>query len=176
MCARLKEGEDRAALVCHLVIDKGGALTNWRFTRAVVRIAANIAYEDAQADSIDSELVPRAAAMIEALHPPLLAMLALGVLAKARDKRAPLELDLPERRVVLDEKGRIMSVAPRERLDSMRLVEDYMIATNVAAAKALEAKKAPVMYRVHESAEPGEAGRAEGLSRRRSMFPSRWGR
>ena len=68
----------------------------------------------------------------------------------AREKRAPLELDLPERRVVLDEKGRILSVAPRERLDAHKLIEDYMIAANVAAAKALEAKKAPVMYRVHE--------------------------
>jgi ribonuclease R len=66
------------------------------------------------------------------------------------EKRAPLDLDLPERRVVLDEKGRIMSVAPRERLDAHKLIEDYMIAANVAAAKALEAKKAPVMYRDHE--------------------------
>jgi ribonuclease R len=72
-------------------------------------------------------------------------------LLSARDKRQPLELDLPERQVVLDEKGRITSVAPRERLDAHRLVEDYMIAANVAAAKALEAKKAPVMYRVHEA-------------------------
>ena len=69
---------------------------------------------------------------------------------RARAKRAPLELDLPERRVVLDEKGRILSVAPRERLDAHKLIEDYMIAANVAAAKALEAKQAPVMYRVHE--------------------------
>ena len=69
----------------------------------------------------------------------------------ARQKREPLDLDLPERRVVLDEKGRILSVAPRERLDAHRLVEDYMIAANVAAARALEAKKAPVMYRVHEA-------------------------
>ena len=68
----------------------------------------------------------------------------------ARAKRGPLELDLPERRVTLDEKGRILSVAPRERLDAHKLIEDYMIAANVAAAKALEAKKAPVMYRVHE--------------------------
>ena len=68
----------------------------------------------------------------------------------ARQKRDPLELDLPERRVVLDEKGRIASIAPRDRLDAHRLVEDYMIAANVAAARALEAKKAPVMYRVHE--------------------------
>ncbi len=65
-------------------------------------------------------------------------------------KREPLELDLPERQVVLDEKGRITSVAPRERLDAHKLIEDYMIAANVAAAKALEAKKAPVMYRNHE--------------------------
>ena len=72
-------------------------------------------------------------------------------LLAARNKREPLELDIPERRVVLDEKGRILSVAPRERLDAHRLVEDYMIAANVAAAKALEAKKAPVMYRVHEA-------------------------
>ncbi|HET7710269.1 MAG TPA: RNB domain-containing ribonuclease [Sphingomicrobium sp.] len=71
-------------------------------------------------------------------------------LLAARNKREPLELDLPERVVQLDEKGRIMSVAPRDRLDAHRLVEDYMIAANVAAARALEAKKAPVMYRVHE--------------------------
>jgi ribonuclease R len=69
----------------------------------------------------------------------------------ARNKREPLELDLPERQVVLDEKGRIESVAARERLDAHRLVEDFMIAANVAAARALEAKKSPVMYRVHES-------------------------
>ncbi len=74
----------------------------------------------------------------------------LEALLAARNRREPLELDLPERRVVLDEKGRIMSVAPRERLDAHRLVEDYMIAANVAAAEALEKKKAPVMYRVHE--------------------------
>src|ERR671919_973544 len=70
---------------------------------------------------------------------------------RAREKRGPLELDLPERRVMLDEKGRIMSIAPRERLDAHKLVEDFMIAANVAAARALEAKKAPVMYRVHEA-------------------------
>jgi ribonuclease R len=68
----------------------------------------------------------------------------------AREKRGPLELELPERRVTLDEKGRILSVAPRERLDAHKLIEDYMIAANVAAAKALETKKASVMYRVHE--------------------------
>ena len=141
----LKTGEDRAALACHLTITKDGKLKAWRFSRAVVRIAANLAYEDAQAT-------------FDAGDGPMIAELkhlwgAWGALAKARDAREPLALDLPERRVVLDEKGRIMSVAPRERLDAHRLIEDFMIAANVAAAKALEAKKAPVMYRVHE--EPG---------------------
>jgi ribonuclease R len=138
----LKEGEDRAALVCHLHISKSGKLESWRFARARVRIAANLAYEEAQA-TIDAD----AGAMIDVLRPLWACWRAL---AMARDAREPLDLDLPERRVVLDEQGRIMSVAPRERLDAHRLIEDYMIAANVAAAKALEAKKAPVMYRVHE--------------------------
>ena len=166
----LKEGADRAALVCHLVISAEGAIKSWKFTRAVIRVAANIAYEDAQA-AIDGTVAPAkdgaaggkrksaeqgaptapaSSAMdwVETALKPLWAC--WRALSKARDKRDPLELDLPERRVMLDEKGRILSVAPRERLDAHRLIEDYMIAANVAAAKALEAKKAPVMYRVHE--------------------------
>ncbi len=138
----LKRGEDRAAMACHLRIAKDGTLRSWRFTRAVVRIAANLAYEDAQA-TIDAD----AGEWIDALR---LLWSCWHALAKARAKREPLDLDLPERRVVLDERGRILSVAPRERLDAHRLIEDYMIAANVAAAKALEAKKAPVMYRDHE--------------------------
>ncbi len=136
----LKQGQDRAALVCHMTIEPNGKVSNWRFTRAVIRVAANIAYEDAQA-SIDDGTAPEHLKHLWS---------AWALLAKARDAREPLNLDLPERRVVLDEAGRIVSVAVRERLDAHRLIEDFMIAANVAAAKALEAKKAPVMYRVHE--------------------------
>ncbi|WP_084581998.1 ribonuclease R [Sphingomonas azotifigens] len=140
----LKEDVDRAALVCHLQVTKGGSLKSWRFTRAVVRLAANIAYEDAQA-AIDGDLDNPLTET--ALRPLWDCWHALNA---AREKREPLDLDLPERRIVLDEKGRILSVAPRERLDAHKLIEDYMIAANVAAAKALEAKKTPVMYRIHE--------------------------
>ena len=171
----LKEGADRAALACHLRIGKDGALKSWRFTRAVVRIAANLAYEEAQAiidassppvlgegsgeggaplDAAESQEAPPPTPPVDGRGDMLAVLQPLWAcwhaLAKARDARAPLDLDLPERRVVLDEKGRIMSVSPRERLDAHRLIEDYMIAANVAAAKALEAKKAPVMYRIHE--------------------------
>jgi ribonuclease R len=164
----LKEGEDRAALVCHLQVAREGQLKSWRFSRARVRIAANIAYEDAQAaidaaggqerievfsptcsmPEIEAETPPVAPEIVESTLKPLWAC--WRALLAAREKRGPLELDLPERQVVLDEKGRITSVAPRERLDAHKLIEDYMIAANVAAAKALEAKKAPVMYRDHE--------------------------
>jgi ribonuclease R len=142
MCS-LKSGQDRAALACHLTINKAGKVTAWRFTRAVIRVAANIAYEDAQA-AIDGG----AHDLLDTALRPLWACWAL--LAKARAAREPLDLDLPERRVILDERGRITSIAVRERLDAHRLIEDFMIAANVAAAKALEAKKAPCMYRVHE--------------------------
>jgi ribonuclease R len=160
----LKQGEDRAAMACHLTIAKDGTLKSWRFTRAKIRVAANIAYEDAQAaiDASQEERVdvsspvcfmpevegPVPTALVETALEPLWGC--WRALLAARNKREPLELDLPERQVVLDEKGRIESVAPRERLDAHRLVEDFMIAANVAAARALEAKRAPVMYRVHE--------------------------
>ena len=136
----LKEGEDRAAMACHLKISAQGKVTSWRFSRAMVRIAANIAYEDAQAQ-IDEERAPDTLKNLWA---------AWRALERARQHRDPLELELPERRVVLDEKGRIAEVAIRERLDAHRVVEDFMVAANVAAAKALESKTAPVVYRIHE--------------------------
>ncbi|WHO41176.1 ribonuclease R [Sphingobium sp. AP49] len=144
MCS-LRAGQDRAAMACHLVIDAQGKVKSFRFSRAIIRVAAVLAYENAQA-AIDGE---QDNALLEPALKPLWACWAL--LRKAREKRDPLALDLPERRVVLDEWGKIVSVAVRERLDAHMLIEDYMIAANVAAAKALEAKKAPVMYRVHET-------------------------
>jgi ribonuclease R len=158
MCS-LRAGEDRAAMACHLIIDRNGKVTAWRFTRAIIRVAANIPYEQAQA-AIDAAGAPERdltvaeaafrwdGTLVDSALKPLWACWRL--LAKARDARNPLDLDLPERRVVIDETGRIVSIAIRERLDAHRLIEDYMIAANVAAAKALEAKKAPVMYRIHE--------------------------
>ena len=161
----LKAGEQRAAMACHLKIARDGTLKSWRFSRAKICVAANIAYEDAQAamDAVAEETIDvgfagllhaagrgTGAAGADREGAEAFVGLLAGALFAARQKRDPLELDLPERRVMLDEKGRILSVAPRDRLDAHRLVEDYMIAANVAAARALEAKKAPVMYRVHE--------------------------
>jgi len=137
----LRSGEDRAAMACHLTIDASGKITGWRFTRALVRIAEFIAYEDAQA-RVDTGNADENLQNLWACW---------RTLESARNARVPLALELPERRVVLDEKGKIAEIAVRERLDAHRVVEDFMIAANVAAAQALESKTAPVVYRLHEA-------------------------
>jgi ribonuclease R len=141
----LKQDVERAALVCHVTINAKGQVTGSRFTRAIVKLAGNIAYEDAQA-AMDGKLDhPLKSNALKSLWD------CWKLLAKARDEREPLNLDLPEKRVVLDDQGKIVEIAIRERLDAHRLVEDYMIVANVAAAKMLESKKSPVIYRVHET-------------------------
>ena len=87
-----------------------------------------------------------------------------GALAKARDKREPLDLDLPERRIEIGGDGKVTSIAYRERLESMRLIEEFMIQANVAAAETLEKARQPLIYRIHEQPSPGEAVRLLRLS------------
>lgn len=137
----LVENEDRAAMACHIRISPEGKVTKWRFTRAIVRLAANIAYEDAQKAIDDGS----ADEVLKNLWG------AWKLLFKAREARDPLDLELPERQVRLNDAGQIEEIAVRERLDAHRVVEDFMIAANVAAAKALEEKAAPVVYRIHET-------------------------
>jgi len=139
----LVEGQDRAVMACHLHIAPDGTLLNWRFTRAVIRCVANIAYEQAQAamDAGEGDYLP--------ILQPLWACWA--ALKTARDAREPLALELPEKRVVLDEAGRIAGISIRQHLPAHQLIEDYMIAANVAAAKALEKKKAACIFRCHEA-------------------------
>ncbi len=136
----LRAGQCRAAMACHLSISASGKVTSWRFSRAIVQIQEVIAYEEAQ----------RRIDVGEAADHLVNLWAAWRALEKARDDRDPLALELPERRVVLDQQGKIAEIALRDRLDAHRVVEDFMIAANVAAAKALEEKVSPVVYRVHE--------------------------
>lgn len=139
----LKDDADRASLVCHLEIGADGELKSWRFERALVRMAANVAYEEAQRQ------ITAGKGSLHHLLEPLWG--AWAALSRARDAREPLELDLPEKRIVLDVDGNIKAVEVRERLDAHRVVEDFMIAANVAAAKELERLAQTVVYRVHET-------------------------
>lgn len=143
----LREAEDRPALACHMTFDRHGKKLSHRFSRAIMRSAAKLAYEDAQA-AIDGRGSDKARSMLGPALKPLWA--AYAVLSHARDSRGPLELDLPERKIVLDDKGNIARVVVPERLDAHRLVEEFMIQANVAAAQELKRRKTPLLYRVHE--------------------------
>lgn len=154
----LRPDEDRPCLVAHLRIDSDGALLSKRFKRAMMRSHARLTYNQVQAAQ-DGHPDDATSELIEKLIRPLYA--AFDVLLAAREKRGALELDLPERRVILDDHGSIARVEPRERLDSHKLIEEFMVLANVAAAEFLEEKKRPCMYRVHD--EPSFA-KIESLS------------
>jgi ribonuclease R len=143
----LREGEERPCLAVRMVFDRRGAKKRHTFLRAMMRSAAKLSYQEAQA-AIDGTPSAKCAPLMQKALAPL--WLAYAALAAAREKRAPLDLDLPERRILLDEAGRVARVVTPERLDAHRLIEEFMIQANVAAAEALEAKRAPVVYRVHE--------------------------
>ncbi len=143
----LREGEDRAAFSVRMVFDAQGVKRRHKFERVMMRSAARLSYQEAQA-AFDGRPGARTNAIAKSVLNPLLA--AYSAVAKARDKRDPLNLDLPERRVVLNDKGNVSSIDFHEQLESMRLVEEFMIQANVAAAETLEKTRQPAMYRIHE--------------------------
>ena len=143
----LREGENRACLVVRMIFDKDGHKRGHTFMRAIMRSAAKLSYQEAQA-AIDGRPSDKAGPLLEPVLKPLWA--AYAAVAAARDKRAPLDLDLPERKIVLDEKGRVANVVTPERLAAHRLIEEFMIQANVAAAETLEQKHTPVVYRIHD--------------------------
>ena len=133
----LRPHEDRGCLFVEMTIDASGRKTGHRFGRGLMRSAARLTYEQVQAGYDAGDMTH-----LGALYPAFRALLA------ARQARGTLDLDLPERQVVLAE-GRVESVRPRPRLDSHRLIEEFMVLANVAAAEQLEAYHQPCMYRVH---------------------------
>ncbi|KWT70538.1 3'-to-5' exoribonuclease RNase R [Hyphomicrobium sulfonivorans] len=143
----LREGENRACLAVRMVFDKDGAKRSHTFMRGLMRSAAKLSYQEAQA-AIDGNPSDKAGPLLEGILRPLWD--AHAVLAAARDKRGPLDLDLPERKIVLDKTGHVADVVTPERLTAHRLIEEFMIQANVAAAEMLEQKKTPVVYRIHD--------------------------
>ena len=143
----LREGELRACLAVRMVFDQRGEKRKHTFMRAMMRSHAKLAYAEAQA-AIDGKPSDKAGPLVEPVLKPL--WHAYAKLASARERRGPLDLDLPERKIQLDEEGKVARVIIPERLAAHKLIEEFMIQANVAAAEALEAKSGPVVYRVHE--------------------------
>jgi ribonuclease R len=147
----LRPDEDRPVMAVEIVIDAEGQKKQHHFLRGLMRSAARLTYERAQA-AMDGKTDAVTALLLEPVIQPLYG--AFRALLKARTARGTLELDLPERKVLIDSNGEVQKIEARDRLDSHRLIEEFMIAANVAAAEALEKRRWPCMYRVHDQPDP----------------------
>ncbi|MCC6597587.1 MAG: ribonuclease R [Alphaproteobacteria bacterium] len=151
----LRPHEPRACMVAHLWIDMQGQLQKYKFTRGLMQSAARLVYEQVQA-AYDGQVDDVTGPLLEPVIKPLYE--AYGILDLARQKRRALDLDLPERQIIINEDGDMTGVKKRMRLDSHKLIEEFMILANVAAASALESKAAktgprnalPCVYRIHD--------------------------
>ncbi len=147
----LRPGEERACLAVHMWIDRHGTKRRHRFERGLMRSTARLTYEQVQAAK-DGRADEQTEPLLERIIEPLYG--AFASLLDARQRRGTLDLDLPELRILLDEHGRPTDVGRTDRLDAHRLIEEFMILANVAAAETLENKAAPCMYRVHDKPDP----------------------
>ncbi len=148
----LKPGEPRGCLFAEMRIGADGAKRSHRFGRGLMRSAARLTYEQVQAAQDGSE---DGGGEAPALPDGLLDSLygAFQALSGARARRGTLDLDLPERRVLIED-GRVAAIVPRARLDSHRLIEEFMVLANVAAAQELERLHQPCLFRVHAPPAP----------------------
>jgi ribonuclease R len=143
----LVPGEGRGALAVRLVIGADGRKRSHTFHRVLMRSAAKLNYAQAQA-AIDGRPDDTTGPLLDPILKPLYA--AYNAVKRARDERDPLDLDLPERKILLKPDGTVDRVIVPDRLDAHRLIEEFMILANVAAAEALEKKSLPLIYRVHD--------------------------
>ncbi|MBX3510769.1 MAG: ribonuclease R [Hyphomonadaceae bacterium] len=142
----LREKEDRACLAVEMVFDKAGVKRRHRFVRGLMRSAAKLSYEQAQA-AIDGRADDKTGPLLEPILKPLWA--AYACVWAAREKRQPLEIDAPEHKIIFKD-GKVAGVKRRERFDAHKLIEEFMIMANVCAAETLEKHGRPLIYRIHD--------------------------
>ena len=145
MCS-LKPDVDRACLAVHLWFDKNGNMLKHKFTRGLMRSAARLTYEQTQQahEANDKELKP----LLEPLYG------VYGALSKQRTRRHALNFIRQETQLSINETGDVQEITSRPSLHSHKLIEELMIAANVAAATFLEQNKSPCMFRVHDEPDP----------------------
>jgi len=144
----LREGEDRPAIAVRMVFSREGRKAGHTFHRIMMKSAAKLSYSQAQA-AIDGKPDDKTGPLLEPILKPL--WHAYSVLKRGRERRQPLELDMPERKIVLKADGTVDRVFVPDRLDAHKLIEEMMIQANVAAAETLEKKRQPLVYRIHDT-------------------------
>jgi ribonuclease R len=142
----LRQGEDRPALAVRMRIGKDGHKLDHKFFRVMMRSAAKLSYVQAQ-DAIDGRPDDTTRPLLDEVLRPL--WRAYEATRIARGKRSPLDLELPERKILLKPDGTVDRVLTPPRLDAHKLIEEFMILANVAAAETLEAEKSHLIYRAH---------------------------
>ena len=146
LCSLVPE-EDRGCLAARMRISSDGRLLDHQFVRGIMRSAARLTYEQVQA-ARDGQPDETTTPLLDTVVTPLYG--AFEALLSARKARGTVDLDLPERRVKVDDRGHVVSIETLDRLDSHRLIEEFMITANVAAAETLDRKSAPCIFRVHD--------------------------
>ncbi|HZZ32063.1 MAG TPA: ribonuclease R [Phenylobacterium sp.] len=144
----LREGENRACMAVRMVFGADGRKRSHRFVRGLMRSAAKLSYEQAQACA-DGQSDDKTGPIAKTILQPLYA--AYAVLKKGRDVRSPLAIESAERRIVINREGEVASITPRASLEAHKLIEEMMIQANVSAAETLEAKRTPLIYRIHDT-------------------------
>ena len=150
----LRPQEDRPALAVRMVIGADGRKRSHTFHRVLIRSAARLHYEQAQlavTGRPDEVTEPIAEKILEPLYA------AYRTVLRARDERGPLDLDIPERKIVLKSDGTVDRVIMPQRLEAHRLIEEFMILANVAAAETCERANVALIYRVHDEPSVGKA-------------------
>ena len=147
----LHAGVPRACLAVRMVVDADGHKLSHRFMRGLMKSVASLSYTEVQA-ARDGTLSDKIAPLVDEVINPLFNAYAAAI--KARASRQPLDLELPDRRIVLADDGTVASVAFATRLDAHRMIEEFMILANVAAAEELVARRRPLLFRVHEEPSP----------------------
>ncbi|MDV7271147.1 ribonuclease R [Thioclava sp. A2] len=147
----LHEHVPRAVLAVQMKVNSFGQKVSHRFTRGIINSVASLEYKQVQAAQ-DGAPDEKCAPLMDEVIAPIYECFA--ALLHARRLRQPLELDLPERQIIIDEAGKVSSVQFKERLDAHRLIEEFMVLANVAAAEELERLRRPLLYRVHEEPSP----------------------
>ncbi|WP_292036930.1 MULTISPECIES: ribonuclease R [unclassified Brevundimonas] len=144
----LKQGENRACMAVRMIFDKDGRKTGHKFMRGLMRSQAKLSYEQAQS-AIDGQQDDVTGPIMDAILYPL--WNAYSTMLKGRERRSPLAIESPERRVIMAPGGGIAAIEPRKSLEAHRLIEEMMIQANVCAAETLEKTRTPLIYRVHEA-------------------------
>jgi len=163
----LHEGVPRACIAVKIRIDAKGQKIAHEFVRGLMKSPASLNYGEVQA-AMDGSPNEKTAPLVSPVLRPLYA--AYAALKTARAVRQPLELELPERKIILDDEGKVQSVAFAERFDAHKLIEEFMVLANVCAAETLLAKRQPQLFRVHEEPSPEkldalrETAKASGLT------------